>query len=528
MLTNLYNPLLTPHRTLWICITTANYPDVMMPAYNENRVVAIYFISFMTLSFFYIMNLILAVAVNAYDESINERKRAREEMTKVLLLEAFTLLDHNNENVVSRKSIMRVMTILNQDIPEIRGLSRDEEAILFAVLDKDGSNSISRDEFLNFGLVLLLSLSKRSEYMTFVEAHLPKLWNSPVYQALCKTVRSKRFDKAVEIVLVLNAIIVAAQDYPMLAGVSKDPHYLDGIDTKWEAFETVFTIIYVIETMLKIMVNGWRSYIEKPRNAFDFTITVLVVLASFYVYYPNTYSNRDLIEFVAMARVLRLCRLLFALDRFRIFGLISLVIIPAASSVFLVLLFLGYLFASLGMILFGGVITRDPSNPISLLLLEAEDFVEGEYWANSFNDMASSINVLFNWLVINNWTTQTSGLEYASESKWLTRLFFFSFYLLGVIGISNVITSVVINSFLQQLQTVERESLSPEKIGDDEDITITSSQAMFNPTKITGTATGICQSSDYFARIKPTHMDVEVDAQAALRRLFTSGSSSDK
>ena len=304
----------------------------MMPAYNENRVVAIYFISFMTLSFFYIMNLILAVAVNAYDESINERKRAREEMTKVLLLEAFTLLDHNNENVVSRKSIMHVMTILNQDIPEIRGLSRDEEAILFAVLDRDGSNTISRDEFLNFGLVLLLSLSKRSEYMTFVEAHLPKMWNFPVYQALCKTVRSKRFDKAVEIVLVLNAIIVAAQDYPMLAGVSKDPHYLDGIDTKWEAFETVFTIIYVIETMLKIMVNGWRSYIEKPRNAFDFTITVLVVLASFYVYYPNTYSNRDLIEFVAMARVLRLCRLLFALDRFRIFGLISLVIIPSSAS----------------------------------------------------------------------------------------------------------------------------------------------------------------------------------------------------
>ena len=23
--------------TLWICVTTANYPDVMMPSYNEHR-----------------------------------------------------------------------------------------------------------------------------------------------------------------------------------------------------------------------------------------------------------------------------------------------------------------------------------------------------------------------------------------------------------------------------------------------------------------------------------------------------------
>ncbi|MGK3745813.1 MAG: hypothetical protein ACI8RD_008182 [Bacillariaceae sp.] len=52
-------------RTLWICVTTANYPDVMMPSYNESRLTALYFISFMVISFFYLMNLILAVTVNS-------------------------------------------------------------------------------------------------------------------------------------------------------------------------------------------------------------------------------------------------------------------------------------------------------------------------------------------------------------------------------------------------------------------------------------------------------------------------------
>ena len=53
-------------RTLFICITTANYPDVMMPSYNESRFVpALYFVSFMSISFFYLMNLILAIAVDS-------------------------------------------------------------------------------------------------------------------------------------------------------------------------------------------------------------------------------------------------------------------------------------------------------------------------------------------------------------------------------------------------------------------------------------------------------------------------------
>ena len=83
-----------------------------------------------------------------------------------------------------------------------------------------------------------------------------------------------------------------------------------------------------------------------------------------------------------MARVLRLGRLLFTIENFRLFGLISVEIVPAATNVFVVLLFIGYLFASTGMLLYGGVITRDPANPAAEALLESEDFVDGAYWAN--------------------------------------------------------------------------------------------------------------------------------------------------
>lgn len=513
--------------TLWICITTANYPDVNMPSYNEDRKAVYFFVSFMLFAFFYMMNIVLAVACNAYDESIEERKSSRAKLAKDLLIEAYTLLDHDDKNSVSRDSIMRVMTILNQDIPEVESMSEEEKRILFAFLDKDGDNTISRDEFMEFGSIFLISLEKGSAYATFVEIYLPSVFSSDFYQTLCKSVKSAGFEKVIDVVLVLNAGIVLAQDYPLLAGQDvSGSEYREGAMKVYETAETIFTVLYVSEAILKIMVNGWKKYRQLPRNVYDFIITLLVVLASAYVYYPNAYDNHAIIEFIVMARVLRLGRLLFRHPNFRSFGLISLEIIPAAASVFTLLLFIGYFFAALGMLLYGGKITRDPSNPFAQSLLEAEGFVANEYWANNFNDMSSGMNVLFNWLVVNNWTTMTSGMEHAisgmghvTESKWLVRLFFFSFYLLGVIGIGNVITSFIINAFFQKVQTIE-DRQGPDEVVKGGEATIRGSRAVFTAAQITGTDTGV-RDTVFFAHIKPKHMDVELDERSALKRLFS-------
>ena len=137
-------------------MTTANYPDVMMPSYNEHRFVAFYFVSYMLFSFFYLMNLVLAVACNSYDESIANRRKYRENLSKELLTKAFDVLDQDNKGSISRDTVMNVMVILNQDIPEIHKLSSEEKHIIFAMLDRDGSSSIELQEFLAFGNILLV------------------------------------------------------------------------------------------------------------------------------------------------------------------------------------------------------------------------------------------------------------------------------------------------------------------------------------------------------------------------------------
>ena len=48
--------------------------DVMMPAYNENRLSGLFFVSYMTITFFFLFNVILAIVVNAYKDKTEVRE----------------------------------------------------------------------------------------------------------------------------------------------------------------------------------------------------------------------------------------------------------------------------------------------------------------------------------------------------------------------------------------------------------------------------------------------------------------------
>ena len=197
------------------------------------------------------------------------------------------MLDHDNQNSVSRDSIMAVILILNQDVPEIQRLSEEERGIIFAFLDKDGSSTISLNEFLDFGQILLLELTKESDYATLVQRKLPHVYQSYWFQSFCKFIRSTIFEYFIDVVLVLNAVTIAFQDYPILVGedITVNKLYDDGfIDTLWEKTETIFTLLYIVEAVLKIIVDGWKRYSESMRNRFDFFVTLLAVLATAYVY----------------------------------------------------------------------------------------------------------------------------------------------------------------------------------------------------------------------------------------------------
>jgi len=342
------------------------------------------------------------------------------------------------------------------------------------------------------------------QYKSYVECYYPNIYTSSCYQCFCNAVTSNTFERIIDAVIVANAAVIYIQTRALLVGdggrnssVAENPDLNDGqIDTVWEVVETAFTAVYVVEMALKVLVLGKRRFLLSRQNNFDAFVVVAAVVATLVVYYPNAYSDSRIIRYIVLVRVLRISRLLF---RFRDFGILwssFISCLPKVSRVLLLLFFVFYYFSVFGMLLFGGLITRDPANPISLLLV-GSDFEQNLYWANNFNDMMSGMVVMFELLVINNWPTTADAILIVSGTKW-SRLYFAVFFFIGNIIVGNLVTSSVIESFVEIYESEKRKTISSEtSIGGDFGVDASPSTSfsagdiLLDAAVVTGTKTGL-------------------------------------
>jgi len=174
----------------------------------------------MIISFFFLLNLILAIVVERYNEVVGNQEKSDKEASKECLIKAFELLDADKLGYVDKKTLMSLFCILNDDFPEFRHLSYEETSLLFALLDKDGSSTISRTEFMRFGEVMMLDFYEARVYTSWVEVYFPEYFKSELHQWFCSLVRSDRFETAIDVILVLNALVVAVQTYPEISDSS--------------------------------------------------------------------------------------------------------------------------------------------------------------------------------------------------------------------------------------------------------------------------------------------------------------------
>ena len=94
--------------------------DVMMPAYNENRLSGLFFVSYMTITFFFLFNVILAIVVNAYKDKTEVREEEIEKARIHNLTAAFHMLDHKSKGYITETQMMAVFLYLNEECEEIR------------------------------------------------------------------------------------------------------------------------------------------------------------------------------------------------------------------------------------------------------------------------------------------------------------------------------------------------------------------------------------------------------------------------
>lgn len=374
-------------------------------------------------------------------------------------------------------------------------------------MDKDGSEKLELKEFLFFGQAMLLEFELYANYVPFLEKFFPAVSQSAFYKDLVQIVKSDQFERVVDLLVTINAIVVLIHSYPMLVGEAF-PHKLAyaQMDSHWEIVEVIFAIIFSIEMTSKVAVFGFKRYFSCLRNTFDGIVTVSAILSACYTCFMRNQRSSHLTRLFVVARMFRVLRFFVMIKEFKAMSKTFFGILPAASRVGLLLFCVIYTWSSIGLYYFGGLITRDPNNPTSHLL-EGTDFADAFYWANNFNDMLSGANVCFNLLVINNWNEMESGIVAVSQTK-LSRLFFLTYYFMGVMIVNNLVIALVIGYFLEEFESDDDEV---------DDVFESGRELVFDSDQMPTSK----QFGKYVAHLNPKYRLTAMKSKKVLKQLFS-------
>jgi hypothetical protein len=80
-----------------VCLTTSNFPDVMLPAYLVNRVSCLYFLFYLIMGLFLFLSLLLAIVYSNFKIRFLKKIEKGNDKRSYFLLEQFNLLSDGKE-----------------------------------------------------------------------------------------------------------------------------------------------------------------------------------------------------------------------------------------------------------------------------------------------------------------------------------------------------------------------------------------------------------------------------------------------
>eukprot|EP01065_Artemidia_motanka_P021707 TRINITY_DN2595_c1_g1_i1.p1 TRINITY_DN2595_c1_g1~~TRINITY_DN2595_c1_g1_i1.p1 ORF type:complete len:1100 (+),score=276.63 TRINITY_DN2595_c1_g1_i1:98-3301(+) len=430
-------------------LTTNNFPDVMMPAYTQNRFYVFFFVFYVFFGLWMLVNLFIALVNQAFCESA---ERERVEMLRnqtECIVEAYRLLagEGDGEGNIDRNLMLAVFAELNNN-SSVRYIPTTEANILFGLLDNSGDCRIDLEEFRYLPFMMSLEFDEKSlRDHGWLPTYFPGVEKFAAWHTLKDVVRSRKFDLAVDVILLMNAVLVVVETRKYLTGEVQTQSDIDAQRRGWQAgLDFLFSVLYLIEMMLKIVVDGWNYYWGSLRNMFDGLVTLLALFSCVYILVPNGYNNTEMLRWFVMARLCRIVRLIGGVPHFEvIFGTLVL-ILPDVRKVMMMLFCIMYAFSCLGCDLFGGKMNRDPASHYYHALVDGNTtYAQSGWWPMNFNDMGSGMVMLFGCLVMNSWDNYVAAYVTVT-SKW-ARIYFIAFWVVGYIACFNIVISAILNKF---------------------------------------------------------------------------------
>ncbi|XP_029450184.1 two pore calcium channel protein 1-like isoform X2 [Rhinatrema bivittatum] len=422
---------------LYVLVTTANSPDVMMPAFDYNGWYSIFFIVYIIINTYIFMSVFLAVVYNNYRKQLKNEIRKLAYMKRRKMVDAFNILKvkENSEFVVKEARWKQLVKLVAPDI------SNAHRELLLRVSDDEQTGHVDIEAFVRLADLLNIQVITTKTRMHPLEAWIPSLYNSLVSCFIRKVVQHKGFVYVYDVVILVNAIFIA----------------LDERNPFISYAEWVFLTLYIAEILLKLYTYEPRTFFAKNQfwNWFDTLIIIAALIATLVntgLKSASQYNSQQVLDIVFILRVLRLIRIVDSIQRFRVIMNTLINVVPTMLTFGGLILAVYYVFAIIGMEVFKGKIqffeensTAPYARECGSPALKDSAFSKSKYCKNNFNHIASSFIVLVELTVVNQWHVLASG--FAQVTHEAAKLYFIAFHVVIVIMIINIFVAFILEAF---------------------------------------------------------------------------------
>uniref|UniRef100_A0A6Q2X5V5 Ion transport domain-containing protein n=1 Tax=Esox lucius TaxID=8010 RepID=A0A6Q2X5V5_ESOLU len=429
---------------LYVLVTTANSPDVMMPAYNSSVFFAVFFIIYILINTYIFMSVFLAVVYNNYKKYLKEEVRQLVRAKRHKMVRAFGVLQERKGEegpVVTQASWNQLVRLVQPDI------SNAHRELLWSVSDDSNKGCIGKVAFVQLADLLNMQVIVVKSRPHPLQMWLPSLYLSSPSRLICRMVRHRLFVYAFDLIILVNAVFIGLdEENPLIANA-----------------EWAFLALYLLEILLKLYTFEPRAFFSKHEfwNWFDTVIVISALIATIInsvLKSSGGYTSRQILDIVFILRVLRLIRVVDSIKRFRAIINTLIKIGPTILTFGQLIVVVYYIFAMIGMELFKGKIrffdaeSTDPEkafcgNP----LLKNSLFAKHNYCKNNFNNVVSSFILLLELTVVNQ-------CGFTAVTHVSARIFFVLFHIVVVIIIINIFIAFVLEAFFVEY-TVDKSNL---------------------------------------------------------------------
>ncbi|XP_067350545.1 two pore channel protein 2 isoform X2 [Channa argus] len=440
--------------SLLVLLTTANNPDVMIPAYSLNRGYSIFFVVFSVIGTYCLMNLLTAIIYNQFRGYLLMSVQTSIIRRRLGICAAFHVLSCHGaqqpaaEHVrldsvldvmkrVKMKSYYRAaITLEAQQYADVGYMDREQFRRIFDQLDKDR-----------------------------IKEHPPlPQYNSPVLQRLQLIFSHYYLTIIGNAVALINVMCICT-----ILVINSEKSTLERDNYTLEIINLCFILYYLFEMCVKIFAFSWRGYLSYRNNIFDGFLTVVLLLLQITIYatYRLPYSQWDPSSNSVMSlwEMIRLVNMLIVFRFLRIIPDIKLMALVASTLLDLVknlrafagiLVVVYYVFAVFGIWLFEGAIKPVPpmsmqsnnsmENITSNFSMECGTYEQLGYWPNNFDDFAASIILLYDVMVVNNW--QAFMEAYSRYTTEWAKVYFVCWWLTSSVMWVNLFVALILENFI--------------------------------------------------------------------------------